>query len=129
MVQDRGGRVLQRMYVEMNATWQGDVGTLDERFPYADGTQETRVGTIRKDGDTYTGTAADVVGIARGVAAGNALRWRYVLEAKREGGDTIRLDMDDWMYLIDAKTLMNRTAMSKFGIRVGEVTIVFRKRD
>lgn len=129
MVQDRSGKVTKRMYVEMTGTWAGDVGTLDERFSYADGTRETRVWTVRKMGDRYVGTAADVVGEALGEAAGNALRWSYVLEAKRDGGGTVKLDMQDWMWLIDERTLMNRTAFSKFGIGFGEVSFTFRKRD
>jgi hypothetical protein len=128
VVQDRSGRILKRMVVEIDGAWNGDVGTLDERFTWADGTKETRVWTIRKDGSRYTGTAADVVGEARGEAAGNALRWRYVLDAKREDGGTIHLDMDDWMWLVDGRTLVNRATFSKFGIRFGEVTIFFRKR-
>ena len=128
-VQDRSGKVIKRMYVEMTCTWVGDVGTLDERFTYADGKKETRVWTIRKSGGRYVGTAADVVGEAQGEAAGNALRWRYVLDAKRDEGGTIHLDMDDWMWLLDAKTMMNRTTFSKFGIRFGEVSFFFRKRD
>lgn len=128
VVQDRSGRILKRMVVEIDGAWKGDTGTLDERFTYADGTKETRVWTIRKDGNRYTGTAADVVGEARGEAAGNALRWNYVLDAKREGGGTIHLDMDDWMWLVDDSTLVNRTTFSKFGIRFGEATIFFRKR-
>jgi hypothetical protein len=127
IVQDRSGKVIKRMTVEMTCTWKGDVGTLDERFTYADGTRETRVWTIRKDGDRYTGTAADVVGEARGEAAGNALRWNYVLAAKREDGSTVNLDMDDWMWLVDEKTLVNKTSFSKFGIHFGDVTIFFRK--
>jgi hypothetical protein len=31
------------------------------------------------------------------------------------------------MYLIDEKTMLNRTTMSKFGVKVGEVTLAFRK--
>ena len=128
MIQDRSGKVTKRMYVEMTCTWVGEVGTLDERFTYADGSKETRIWTIRKSGDTYVGTAADVVGEAKGVAAGNTLRWNYVLDAKRDDGGTIHLDMDDWMWLVDEKTLINKTGFSKFGIKFGEVTIFFRKR-
>ncbi len=128
IVQDRSGLVIKRMTVEMTCTWTGDTGVLDERFTYADGTKETRVWTLRKQGDRYTGTAADVVGEAKGVATGNALQWRYVLEAKREDGGTIQLDMDDWMWLVDEKTLVNKTSFSKFGVKFGEVTIFFRKR-
>ena len=68
------------------------------------------------------------MGEAKGEAAGNALRWNYVLDAKREDGGTIHLDMDDWMWLVDERTLVNKTTFSKFGIRFGEVTIFFRRR-
>lgn len=127
MVQDRSGRVTRRMTVEIVASWKGDVGTLDERFTNSDGTTERRVWTLRKEGDRYTGTAHDVVGEARGEAAGNALNWKYVLAVKRDGG-TVNLDMDDWMWLHDERTLLNRTRFSKFGIPFGEVTFFFRKR-
>jgi hypothetical protein len=129
MIQDRSGKVIRFAQVEMTGTWQGDVGTLDERFTYSDGTKETRVWTLRKDGNRYVGTAGDVVGEARGEASGNALRWNYVLAAKRENGDTINLDMDDWMWQVDERTLLNRTTFSKFGVRLGEVTFFFRKRE
>ncbi|MBK7658992.1 MAG: DUF3833 family protein, partial [Betaproteobacteria bacterium] len=33
-----------------------------------------------------------------------------------------------WMWLVDEKTLINKTGFSKFGIKFGEVTIFFRKR-
>jgi hypothetical protein len=128
IVQDRSGKVIKRMSVEMTCTWVGDVGTFDERFTYADGSKETRVWTIRKSGSRYVGTAADVVGEAKGEAAGNTLRWNYVLDAKRDDGGTIHLDMDDWMWLVDGQTLVNKTGFSKFGIKFGEVTIFFRKR-
>jgi hypothetical protein len=128
MVQDRSGKVTRRMTVEIVASWKGDVGTLDERFTNSDGTTERRVWTIRKEGDRYTGTAHDVVGEARGEASGNALNWKYVLAVKRDNGKTIELDMDDWMWLHDERTLLNRTRFSKFGIGLGEVSFFFRKR-
>ena len=62
-----------------------------------------------------------------GAAAGNVLQWRYVL-ALPVDGRVWNMDMDDWMFLIDDKTMLNRTTMSKFGFRVGEVTLSFRKR-
>lgn len=128
MVQDRSGKVTRRMKVEIVASWKGDVGTLDERFENSDGTTEHRVWTVRKDGDRYTGTAHDVVGEATGEAAGNALNWKYVLAVKRDNGDVVNVDMDDWMWLADEKTILNRTRITKFGIGFGEVSFFFRKR-
>lgn len=127
MFQDRSGQVVTRFHVVIEARWNGDTGTLDESFTYADGKREKRVWTIVKDGDRYTGTAGDVVGTATGQAAGNALRWNYVL-ALPVDGRTWNVDMDDWMFLMDDRTMLNRTAMSKFGFRLGEVTLAFRKR-
>lgn len=126
-VQDRAGRVTKRMTVEMDCKWEGDVGTFDERFVDSDGKREARTWTLRKSGDRYTGTAGDVIGEARGEAAGNAFHWEYVLDAKRDNGGTVALSMDDWMWLLDERTLANRTSFSKFGIRFGEVSFFFRK--
>jgi len=127
MFQDRSGKVLKRFYVRIDAQWNGDTGTLDEHFEYADGEKQNRVWTLVKSGDRYTGTAADIVGTAQGRAQGNALVWNYVL-ALPVDGRIWHMDMDDWMYQIDEQTLLNRTTMSKFGVRAGEVTLSFRKR-
>jgi hypothetical protein len=127
MFQDRSGKVVKRFTVRIDARWEGNQGTLDEHFEYADGTTENRIWRISKDGNRYTGTAGDVVGTAVGNAAGNALSWKYVL-ALPVDGRTWNMDMDDWMYLVDEKTMLNRTTMSKFGFTVGEVTLSFRKR-
>ena len=127
MVQDRAGKVLRRMMVELDCKWNGNEGVLNESFQWSDGKTEKRVWKIRKDGDRYIGTAGDVVGEAKGEAAGNALRWNYVL-ALPVGDSTYNMDMDDWMWMIDDKTLANRTMMTKFGVQVAEISIFFRKR-
>jgi len=127
MFQDRSGKVVKRFTVRIDAAWRGNTGTLDEHFEYSDGAKQNRVWTLVRDGDRYTGTAADVVGAAHGSAAGNALNLNYVLALPVD--DRVwNVDMDDWMYLIDERTILNRTTMSKFGFRVGEVTLSFRKR-
>ena len=45
-----------------------------------------------------------------------------------DNGDVVNVDMDDWMFQMDDAVLLNRTTMSKFGVRVGDITIAFRKR-
>jgi uncharacterized protein YceK len=128
MFQDRSGKVVKRFHVVIDASWKGSVGTLDERFTYSDGTTQRRVWTITKvDAHRYRGTADDVVGEAEGVAYGNALHWRYVL-ALPVDGKTYHVDFDDWMFLMDDKVMLNRSAMSKFGLGLGEVTLSFYKR-
>jgi hypothetical protein len=128
MFQDRFGNVVKRFTVEMNCRWEGDTGTLEEDFLYSDGTRERRVWTLRRVApDRYVGTAADVVGQAHGSVAGNAFNWRYTLALPIDGR-TWHVDFDDWMLLIDDRVMLNRAVMSKFGIRLGEVTLSFIKR-
>lgn len=128
MFQNRSGKVVKRFHVNIKGSWKGDVGTLEENFTYSDGTESRRVWTVtRIDANNYTGTAADVIGEATGVASGNAVRWRYVL-ALEVDGKTYQVNFDDWMYLVDENTLMNRSEMKKFGFRLGEVILAFRKK-
>jgi hypothetical protein len=125
---DRSGAVVRRFVVTMRASWQGDQGTLEEDFAYSDGTTERRVWRLVAHGDgRYTGTADDVVGTAEGRAAGNALNWRYTLRLAVDGR-VYDVQFDDWMYLIDDQVMLNKAVMSKFGIRLGEVTLAFRRR-
>jgi hypothetical protein len=128
MFQDRSGKVVKRFTVVMRCTWQGDVGTLDEDFTYSDGKKQKRVWTLKKVGpNRYIGSASDVVGEAVGVVSGNALRWQYVL-ALPVDDQVYNMNFEDWMFQMDDKVMLNRAVMSKFGIRLGEVTLSFTKR-
>ena len=111
-----------------DGTWNGNQGVLDERFTYSDGTTERRVWRLTKhENGRYTGTADDVVGTANGQTRGNAFRWNYTL-ALPVDGKVYNVDLDDWMYLIDDRVMLNRATMSKFGVRLGEITLSFTKR-
>ena len=124
---DRSGKVVRRFTVQMTGTWQGAQGTLDERFTYSDGKTERRVWRLTDEGQgRWSGRADDVVGVAQGQAAGNALNWRYTL-ALPVDGRVIEVQFDDWMYLMDERVMLNKAAMSKFGIHLGEVTLSFTK--
>ena len=124
---DRSGKVVRRFTVKMNCSWSGNQGTLDEDFTYSDGKKEKRVWRLTDLGNgRYSGRADDVVGEAAGVAAGNALNWRYTLALKVDER-IVNVQFDDWMYLMDERVMLNKAAMSKFGIYLGEVTLAFTK--
>jgi len=126
-VQNRSGKVIRRFDIEMNGTWTGDTGTLDERFTYYDGETMHRAWNIRKVGQNkYIGTASDIVGEATGESRGSAIRWKYVMQVPVDG-TTYNITFDDWMFRMNGDTVMNRSYMSKFGFSVGEVTVVMRK--
>ena len=122
---DRSGQVVRRFTVAMTGTWNGNQGTLDERFSYSDGSSERRVWRLTDlGGGRYEGRADDVVGVAQGLAVGNALNWRYTL-ALPVDGRVWEVQFDDWMFQMDDRVMLNKAVMRKFGVRLGEVTLSF----
>jgi Protein of unknown function (DUF3833) len=129
---NRSGKVVKRFTVVMVCTWQGkpgeETGVLDEDFTYSDGTKQKRVWKLQRSADgKYIGRADDVIGIANGQEMGNAFQWGYTLSLPVDG-KVYEVQFDDWMYLIDNKTMLNKATMSKFGFKLGEVTLSFTKR-
>ncbi len=126
--QKRSGEVAKRFEVNIASRREGNALILDERFLYSDGTRQQRVWTLTPDGPgRWRGRAGDVVGEAIGEVAGNALRWRYRLNLPVDGS-VYEVSFDDWMYLMDEDTLINRSSMSKFGVEWGQVTLFFRRQ-
>ena len=69
----------------------------------------------------------NVIGQAAGESGGNAFNWKYTL-ALPVDGRVYHVNFDDWMFLMNENVMLNRAVMSKFGFRLGEVTLSFRKR-
>jgi hypothetical protein len=125
---DRNGKVVKRFTVEMKCQWDNDQGILDEDFVYSDGTKEKRIWKLTDKGNgAYVGTAGDVVGTAEGQTKGNAFNWRYTL-ALPVDGMVLNVQMDDWMYLMNDRVMLNKARMTKLGIHLGDVTLSFTKR-
>jgi hypothetical protein len=125
---DRNGKVVKRFTVLMKCEWRDKQGVLDEDFVYSDGTKEKRIWTLTDHGNgNFTGTAGDVVGTAEGKALGNAFNWRYTL-ALPVDGTVLNVQMDDWMYLMNDRVMLNKARMTKLGIHLGDVTLSFTRR-
>ena len=128
--EDRFGNLRRQFRVNLTGTIEGDTLTLAEDFLYDDGERADRTWVIRKTGTdargvtSYEGNAADVTGTASGQVVGNALNWEYdvVLEMS---GSQLEVHFDDWIYRQDEDVAINRAFISKFGIEIGSVTIVF----
>ena len=127
IVQDRSGRLRRRFTVDMAGHWDGEVLRLEEAFDYDDGTTSHRTWTVRRTGPTsYEGEAADVVGKAIGAVDGPNLTWRYRLRLPIGGREWI-IGFHDRMFLQDGEVMINRAEMRKFGLRLGDLTIMFRR--
>lgn len=126
--QKRSGEVAKRFHVQIASRREGEQLILDEHFLYSDGSRQQRTWTLTPGASgRWTGRAADVVGEAYGEVAGNALRWRYQMKLPVDGS-TWEVSLDDWMYLMDEDTLINRSSMSKLGVELGQVTLFFRRQ-
>ncbi len=127
MFQDRFGNVQKRFKVLMNGEVKDGVLTLNEDFIYSDGTESNRIWSVKIIGDGhYQGTAGDIVGRAIGRSAGNAFNFKYQMRLPISGREWV-VTFDDWMFLQEDGVLLNVATMSKWGIKLGTLTVAFEK--
>lgn len=125
--QDVFGTVLRRFKVQIEGTWDGRTLTLVEDFVYEDGETEQRIWTLQKTGeDSWSGTAAGVLGSATGIERGDTFNWKYRIDLPVSDG-TMRVAFDDWMWLQSDDRLLNRAYVSRFGVPIGEAIIIFER--
>ncbi|MGY8997998.1 MAG: DUF3833 family protein [Alphaproteobacteria bacterium] len=128
MVMNRAGKVERRFRVEIVGHLQDEALLLDESFIFDDGETDHRVWQIKHRGHTVSGSAADVIGHAGGEITGPFLQWSYdvaLTVRKRK----VRVRFDDWMTLADDNVMLSRAVIRKFGFRVGDVFIAFKKLE
>lgn len=127
LVQKCSGAVRRQFEVQMQGTWKDNKGILDEHFIFDDGEKQHRQWQLEKiDANHFIGKAEDVVGVAKGEQFGNAIHMEYVLRVPYKGS-TIDVTMDDWLYRINDKIVLNNATMKKFGFCVGRLTASFSK--
>lgn len=128
LFQDRFGRVRRRFDVDVEGRLDGETLILVEDFAYDDGERERRTWRIEAtEADSYRGQAEGIIGQAAGRIDGNALTWSYDF-ALPLGQRTLKVRFEDQMFLQDDDILMCLSKVTKFGLRLGDVTMVFRKR-
>ena len=127
ILQNRSGKVTRQFSADLNGNWDGTQLVLDEKFNWSDGEVQKRQWKIIKlDEHNYEGTADDVVGKAKGQSYGPAFKFEYVLLVPVKGKE-IKITFDDWIFKQDDKVAINRAVMTKFGIKVAELTVFFQK--
>jgi hypothetical protein len=125
--QDRFGNLRRQFKVAIDGQWDGRDLVLTEDFTYDDESTDYRVWRIRKqDDETYQATANDVLGPVTGKIRGLTFGWTYDFRLAI-GTRSLVVRFDDRMYLQDARTLINRTRVSKFGIEIGQISMFFRR--
>ncbi len=127
IVKDRGGEVIRYFNADIDAYWKDGIGTLDERFVFDDGEKQTRVWKLKPVAENrYIATAGDVIGDGQMQVAGYSLFLDYVLRFPFGDGN-FDFRIDDRMYLVSDRVLLNESIMTKCGFEVGEITLVIKK--
>ena len=127
ILQDRKGKVTRQFNANMLGKFENNILTLEEDFFWKDGETQRRVWKIKKINEhNYIGTAPDVVGEAKGASYGSAFKFEYNLMIPFKGKN-IKIRFDDWIFKQDEKVAINRATLTKFGFKVGELTVFFEK--
>ncbi|SEH27814.1 DUF3833 family protein [Magnetospirillum fulvum] len=125
MFEDRFGRIRRQFTAETIGRWDGQVLELDQDFTYNDGETLRREWSItRREDGSYNATANDVIGSAVGMASGNALSLTYVVRLTYFG-IPILVNVEDWMFLQPGGVMLTRARVSKWGVTLGRVTLVY----
>ena len=125
--QDVFGTVRRLFKVDIEGEWDGQILTMVEDFVYEDETSEQRIWTLEKTGDqTWLGQAKGVYGKASGEERGNVFNWNYQFDLLTENG-SMKVTFNDWMWQLTEDRLLNKAYISRFGVRLGEVVIIFEK--
>ena len=127
LFEDRFGRVRRRFLVDMHGHWEGDRFVLDERFAYDTGDVESRTWVVTPEGPgRFSATCPDCVGVARGQGDRDSIRMTYDFRLKLQSR-TLTVSFDDRIYRMDDRRAVNRARMSKWGIKLGELSLFFER--
>ncbi len=144
---DRFGRVRSSFEIDLLGSQRDGYFELAENLRYSNGDKLKRIYIIRQIGDNLfeaeTETIKDsfsdsssnskkdegVVGKALIEQYGNTLHWTYKLRQDVGGGSLWTFAFDDWMFLQNDGTILNRAWASKWGIGIGEVFMSVRRGD
>ena len=126
-VVDRFGNFQKSFSVEMVGTIEKDKLILNEYFVYDTGESENREWIIEKTGPlSYRGVSENIIGFAEGKEFKNTMNFIYKSNIQIAGRN-IKVEFDDWFLRPDEDTVINRAEITKFGIKLAEVSIFFRK--
>jgi hypothetical protein len=114
--------------VVLDGRQRGDTLTLREAFSYSDGEKDVKTWIFRRTGPgTYSGTREDVVGQATIRTEGRGVRLSYDVDLPT-GAGPVRVHFEDVIERDGRGVIVNRAIVSKLGVPIGDVDLVFSRR-
>lgn len=115
--------------VTTRGRFDGTTLTLVEDFVFADGERDRKTWRFEKAGEgRWIGRREDVVGTADVRADGDGIRLSYDADVKGKDGGVTRLRFEDVLVPEGPRRVRNLAVVSKFGVPVGRVEVVFERR-
>jgi len=115
--------------VTIEGVWDGKQLTPTEDFVYEYGSTEQRVWTLMIPAPTL-GTAPPPAwpnGVRMATSSTGATPSTCPSPPPVAPASTVRVTLDDWMWLLSDDRLLNRAYTKRYGADVGDVTITFKK--
>jgi hypothetical protein len=128
IVRNRNNEVSRKFIADIDAIASETTVELDESFVFDDGEVQKRLWQFKKQQQQWVGLAGDVIEEAVGEVSGDTLHLTYDL-AIQVDGDEVIVSMDDWLHLVDKRTLLGSTDISKWGFDVGRIDITIQQSD
>jgi hypothetical protein len=128
VIEDRFGRLRQRFHVLMEGRRDGERLAIEEWLTYGDGAKERRRWTLERGPDgRICGTADGIAGpiTARPQGVQVVLDYRFPLPV---GGGRIEVRVRDTLTRINARVAVDRAILSKWGVKLAELSLVYEKR-
>jgi hypothetical protein len=125
--ESRFGNVRRRIDVEMAGAWRDGVFELVEHFTYDGRETEERTWRVEPLGSgRFRATCPDCVGEAAGICDADSVQMRYRFRLKLERREIV-VAFDDRIFRMGDTIAINRATMSKWGVRLGELSLFFER--
>lgn len=122
VLENRSGQPTSVVTTDCVGEADGDTLHMTQRLTVGQDAPVTRTWQMRRaEPGRYEATANDMVGTAVGEASGRAFHWTWTL-ATSPGNRLKNVEMDQWWYLLDDGSLLNRTTIRKLGVILVEVS-------
>ena len=122
MLENRSGQPTSIVTTDCVGESDGDTLRMTQRLRVGQDPPTVRTWRMWRAGPgRYAATANDMVGTATGEAAGRAFHWTWTL-ALSPGNSLRNVSMDQWWFLLDDGSMLNRTTIRKLGVILAEVS-------
>lgn len=122
VLEDRSGQPTGIVTTDCVGEASSDELHMVQRLTIGQEAPTTRTWQMRRTGpNRYEATANDMVGMATGETSGRAFHWTWTL-ALSPGNSLKNVSMDQWWYLLDDGSILNRTTVRKLGVILIEVS-------